>query len=160
MLWKRRGFFMPQSSRAHWAAHQRKGWFFMPDWDPQQYLKFKKERTQPALDLAARLELSPAKALDVGCGPGNSTQVVAERFPPAQVLGLDAFDAKALHDKITAIRAEGNNTLVFLFKDGTQTVKRWADRSRAESWTPEMRAAAREFAKKGRAMRSCQQQEQ
>ena len=90
MLWKRRGFFMPQSSRAHWAAHQRKGWFFMPDWDPQQYLKFKKERTQPALDLAARLELSPAKALDVGCGPGNSTQVVAERFPHAQVLGLDA----------------------------------------------------------------------
>ena len=78
----------------------------------------------------------------------------------AEVLGLDAFDAKALHDKITAIRAEGNNTLVFLFKDGTQTVKRWVDRSRAESWTPEMKAAAREFAKKGRAMRSCQQQEQ
>ncbi len=78
----------------------------------------------------------------------------------AEVLGLDAFDAKALHDKITAIRAEGNNTLVFLFKDGTQTVKRWADRSRAESWTPEMRAAARDLAKKGQAMRSCQQQEQ
>ena len=78
----------------------------------------------------------------------------------AEVLGLDAFDAKALHDKITAIRAEENNTLVFLFKDGTQTVKRWADRSRAESWTPEMKAAAREFAKKGQAMRSCQQQEQ
>ena len=78
----------------------------------------------------------------------------------AEVLGLDAFDAKALHNKITAVRAEGNNTLVFLFKDGTQTVKRWADRSRAESWTPEMKAAAREFAKKGQAMRSCQQQEQ
>jgi len=78
----------------------------------------------------------------------------------AEVLGLDEFDAKALHDKITAIRAEENNTLVFLFKDGTQTVKRWADRSRAESWTPEMKAAAREFTKKGRAMRSCQQQEQ
>lgn len=78
----------------------------------------------------------------------------------AEVLGLDAFDPKVLHDKITAIRADGNNTLVFLFKDGTQIVKRWADRSRAESWTPEMRVAAREFAKKGRAMRSCQQQEQ
>lgn len=78
----------------------------------------------------------------------------------AEALGLDAFDEKPLHDKITAIRAEGNNTLVFLFKDGTQTVKRWSDRSRAESWTPEMRDAAREFAKKGRAMRSCQQREQ
>ena len=71
-----------------------------------------------------------------------------------EVLGLDAFDAKALHDKITAISAEGNNTLVFLFKDGTQTVKWWADRSRAESWTPEMKAATGEFAKKGQAMRS------
>ena len=78
----------------------------------------------------------------------------------AEVLGMDAFDAKALHDKITAICAERDNTLVFLFKDGTQTVKRWADRSRAESWTPEMKAAAREFAKKGQAMRSCQQREQ
>lgn len=78
----------------------------------------------------------------------------------AEVLGLDTFDSKVLHDKITAIRAEGNNALVFLFKDGTQTVKRWADHSRAESWTPEMKAAAREFAKKGRAMKSCQQQEQ
>lgn len=59
------------------------------------------------------------------------------------------FNADALHDKITAIRVERNNTLVFLFKDGTQTVKRWTDRSRAESWTPEMRAAAREYALKG-----------
>lgn len=62
----------------------------MSDWNPQQYLKFKAERTQPARDLAARLELSPAKALDVGCGPGNSTQVVAERFPEAEVMGVDS----------------------------------------------------------------------
>ena len=74
--------------------------------------------------------------------------------------GWTPLTERLLHDKITAIQAEGNNTLVFLFKDGTQTVKQWTDRSRAESWTPEMRAAAREFAKKGRAMRSCQQQEQ
>lgn len=77
----------------------------------------------------------------------------------AEVLELDAFDAKALHDKIMAIRAEGDNTLVFLFKGGTQTVKRWADRSRAESWTPEMKAAAREYARKGWEIKSCQRQE-
>ena len=35
------------------------------------------------------------------------------------------------------------NTLIFSFKDGTEAVKRWADHSRAESWTPEMRDAAR-----------------
>ncbi len=50
----------------------------------------------------------------------------------------------ALPDKITAVRAEENNTLVFCFKDGTESVKRWQDRSRAESWTEEMKALARQ----------------
>lgn len=46
-------------------------------------------------------------------------------------------------DSLNAIRAQKDNTLVFCFKDGTECVKRWADRSRAMSWTPEMRAEAR-----------------
>ena len=45
---------------------------------------------------------------------------------------------------LTAIRAEKDNTLVFCFKDGLQTVKRWKDRSRAESWTEETKEAARQ----------------
>ena len=53
-------------------------------------------------------------------------------------------NANALGDKITAIRAEKDNILVFCFKDGSETVKRWQDRSRAESWTDEMKAAARQ----------------
>lgn len=57
-----------------------------------------------------------------------------------EVVGnLDALDGK-----ITAVRVEKDNTLAFCFPDGTTTVKRWQDRSRAESWTPEMRAAAAE----------------
>ncbi len=52
----------------------------------------------------------------------------------------------ALPDKITAIRAENDNTLVFCFKDGTETVKQWQDRSRAESWTEDMKQAARQKA--------------
>ena len=57
-----------------------------------------------------------------------------------EVVGnLDALDGK-----ITAVRVEKDNTLVFCFLDGITTVKRWQDRSRAESWTPEMRAAAAE----------------
>lgn len=48
-----------------------------------------------------------------------------------------------LHDKITAITAEKDNTLIFCFKDGTQSVKRWQDWSRADSWTEEMKQAAR-----------------
>lgn len=51
-----------------------------------------------------------------------------------------------LHDKITAIRAENNNKLVFCFKDGTEIVKRWQDRSRAESWTEDMKNTARQKA--------------
>ena len=46
---------------------------------------------------------------------------------------------------LTAIRAENGNTLVFCFKDGSQTVKRWKDRSRAESWTDEMKEKARQL---------------
>lgn len=44
-------------------------------------------------------------------------------------------------DKITAITAKNNNTLTLTLSDGKSIVKRWQDRSRAESWTPEMRAA-------------------
>ncbi len=71
----------------------------MGNWDPDQYLKFKKERTQPSLDLTARLlayrtktgeTFSPKTVLDLGCGPGNSTRVVAEAFPNARILGVDS----------------------------------------------------------------------
>lgn len=49
----------------------------MSDWNSALYLKFKKERTQPAADLAARLRTySPEKIADIGCGPGNSTAVL------------------------------------------------------------------------------------
>lgn len=65
----------------------------MSDWNARQYLKFQKDRTQPAIDLAARLDMEvPAKALDLGCGPGNSTVVVKNRFPQAQVIGADYSD--------------------------------------------------------------------
>lgn len=51
---------------------------------------------------------------------------------------------ETIHDNITAIRAKNDNTLVLCLADGTQTVKRWQDRSRAESWTDEMKSSARE----------------
>ena len=54
-------------------------------------MKFKNERTQPAIDLAGRLALAaPKKILDIGCGPGNSSQVLARAFPQAHVLGIDS----------------------------------------------------------------------
>lgn len=59
----------------------------------------------------------------------------------AEVLGTDDFDT--LPGKITAVRAENENKLTFFMSDGDEIVKRWQDRSRRESWTPEMKEAAR-----------------
>jgi len=63
----------------------------MPDWSPNQYLKFSAERTQPCRDLAARISVANVRrVMDLGCGPGNSTAVLAERWPAAEITGLDS----------------------------------------------------------------------
>jgi trans-aconitate 2-methyltransferase len=63
----------------------------MVTWDPAQYLKFSEERTRASRDLCARIPLAaPARVLDLGCGPGNSTQVLRERWPEAALTGLDS----------------------------------------------------------------------
>jgi trans-aconitate 2-methyltransferase len=60
------------------------------DWDADQYLKFGAERTRPAADLLARVPLTEARrCIDLGCGPGNSTELISGRFPGAVVTGLD-----------------------------------------------------------------------
>ena len=62
-----------------------------PDWDAAQYLRFEDERTRPSIDLLARVPLSePKRCIDLGCGPGNSTELVAARFPGAVNEGLDS----------------------------------------------------------------------
>ena len=62
----------------------------------------------------------------------------------AEALGLDVFDPDVFLSKITEVRVENGNRLVFLFADGKESVKRWQDRSRTESWTEEMKNVARE----------------
>jgi trans-aconitate 2-methyltransferase len=63
----------------------------MPGWNPNQYLKFAEERTQPCRDLAARIQVANVhRAIDLGCGPGNSTAVLRERWPEAEFTGLDS----------------------------------------------------------------------
>lgn len=56
-----------------------------------------------------------------------------------EVLGIDRLSTKVVKSKITEIRAEKSNVVVFCMEDGSEIVKRWKDRSRAESWTPEMK---------------------
>jgi trans-aconitate 2-methyltransferase len=63
----------------------------MPTWNAEQYLRFGDERTRPCRDLAARIATaSPDRVIDLGCGPGNSTAVLAERWPNAKLTGLDS----------------------------------------------------------------------
>jgi len=59
------------------------------DWDTELYLKFETERTQPARDLLARIRGEPKRIVDLGCGPGTSTRLLAERFPGSEILALD-----------------------------------------------------------------------
>jgi trans-aconitate 2-methyltransferase len=63
----------------------------MTSWDPGKYLLFGNERTRPAVDLASRVAVdAPGTVIDLGCGPGNSTQVLRRRWPRARVCGLDS----------------------------------------------------------------------
>lgn len=63
----------------------------MPKWNPQLYLKYGNERTQPSIDLAARIaHQNPTRVVDLGCGPGNSTRILKAQWPKAQIMGLDS----------------------------------------------------------------------
>jgi trans-aconitate 2-methyltransferase len=63
-------------------------------WDSQLYLRYERERTQPSIDLASRIDLQfAAEIIDLGCGPGNSTRVLRERWPAARITGLDSSTA-------------------------------------------------------------------
>jgi len=63
----------------------------MASWNPTQYGTFLDWRTRPSRDLAQRIKITaPRRIIDLGCGPGNSTAVCAERWPAASIVGLDS----------------------------------------------------------------------
>jgi trans-aconitate 2-methyltransferase len=60
-------------------------------WNPDTYLEFADERSRPFVDLLSRINAAdPKVVIDLGCGPGNLTASLADRWPGAQVLGLDS----------------------------------------------------------------------
>ncbi|MFI9272802.1 trans-aconitate 2-methyltransferase [Kitasatospora sp. NPDC052896] len=85
-------------------------------WDPQQYLRFADERTRPLRDLLARVP-EPAgggtpRILDIGCGPGNSTAVLRERWPGARITGVDNSA-----EMLATARTEGDPSADYLLAD-------------------------------------------
>lgn len=65
------------------------------DWSPDQYLVFRNARDRAIYDLAAFLgqAYNPRRIIDLGCGPGNSTEILAARFPGAEITGVDSSPA-------------------------------------------------------------------
>ena len=79
----------------------------MSDWNPVLYSKFEAERMRAARDLLARIPLDSARLVyDLGCGPGNSAELLLRRFPDARVVGLDTSDAMLAHARVRAPRAQ------------------------------------------------------
>lgn len=98
----------------------------MADWSPTQYLKFADERTRAARDLLAQVPLERARLVyDLGCGPGNSTALLIERFPDARITGVDASpgmlaearkvypQARFVEGDLTTWRPEEGSDLLF-----------------------------------------------
>lgn len=63
-------------------------------WDPSQYLRFADQRRRPGVDLLARIAAEePARVYDLGCGAGNLTKLLAQRWPRAMITGVDSSGA-------------------------------------------------------------------
>ncbi len=104
-------------------------------WNPDLYLAFSDHRLRPALDLVARISLEgPRRIVDLGCGPGHVTKLLAERWPEAETVGIDNAPAmleRARHDfpalafrlsDIATWRAEPPVDLIF-----TNAALHWLD---------------------------------
>jgi trans-aconitate 2-methyltransferase len=89
-------------------------------WDPDQYARYADERARPFLDLLGRVGASePRRVVDLGCGPGNLTVLLADRWPDAMVTGIDASE-----EMIARAVGRGDSRVRFELGD-------------IRSWTPE-----------------------
>jgi trans-aconitate methyltransferase len=87
-------------------------------WDPAKYVQFGDHRDRPFFDLTGRVDAeSPMQVVDLGCGPGNLTATLAERWPEADVVGLDC--SAEMLAKAEAV-AEGTPCLRFALMDLTE----------------------------------------
>lgn len=100
-----------------------------PTWDPSQYLRHADHRARPFADLLARvpeLPTDPPRIADLGCGPGNMTRLLADRWPTAHITGFDNSPQMLARAEPLAGPTPGGGHLDFAAGDaGT-----WAPQSR------------------------------
>jgi trans-aconitate 2-methyltransferase len=90
-------------------------------WDPDRYLTYADERGRPFLDLVARIGAeSPRTVVDLGCGPGNLTALLAQRWPGADVLGLDSSPEMIAKAEATGVRFEVGDLREWVSDEGGQ----------------------------------------
>src|SRR5271155_3776481 len=97
-------------------------------WAAKQYVPFEDERTRPVRDLLSALpDIQARSVIDLGCGPGNSTELLAARFPDAAVGGIDssADMIEAARRRLPGIR--------FALDD----IEKWAARVASDAAAPE-----------------------
>jgi trans-aconitate 2-methyltransferase len=76
-------------------------------WGPALYLSYGDHRTRPAADLLARVPLKgPSRIIDLGCGPGNSTALLAARWPKASLTGMDNSQAMLAEARASGVVAD------------------------------------------------------
>jgi len=76
-------------------------------WDPKTYLSFEAERTRPAVELLAGVPSDgPANVADLGCGTGNSTALLATRWPNARIEGIDSSPDMLAEASKSIVRAQ------------------------------------------------------
>ena len=117
----------------------------MSTWDPDLYLRHADERGRPFLDLLARVEITPASIVDLGCGPGQLTPVLHGRWPTAWIVGVDSSP-----DMIEAARATADDHVQYVEAD----VATWEPDGRVDlvvsnalfQWVPEQLEVIRRLA--------------
>jgi trans-aconitate 2-methyltransferase len=78
-------------------------------WSASQYVKFEDERTRPVRDLIAAIPTAEAaRAVDLGCGPGDSTEVLMARYPMASITGIDSAEdmVRAARERLPGVSFE------------------------------------------------------
>lgn len=122
-------------------------------WDPTQYARYSSERNRPFFDLLAQVASdSPASVVDLGCGPGELTAALAQRWPSADIRGVDSspqmIERSAAYSRSRVSFSLGtaeefdaagidvviSNALLQWVPGHTEMLTRWADELNPDGW--------------------------